>query len=204
MVDYGSISEAAHAMVSNYPDMIRRGRISPDFIFDDLGFDIVPIPRLRQFARTLDIDVGTLLLLATKCVYVDESLLDYPRYNFSIAHELGHFDLHSKSFSHCASMKEFLESYLEFGVAEILEKEANVYASHLLMPDQLIVPALQNLLSTLDSKIKNILNKRNVDDNISSIAPALAPMFGVSNKAVYWRIFHDPTLREGVRELSQE
>lgn len=90
------------------------------------------------------------------------------RQRFSIAHEIGHLLMHDNA-EHVKVEKE-LEPRLftrAEGVQSMEEKEANVFAAELLMPEDLLV---EDLLKSIDNNEDNVLSKLAADYEVSEIA----------------------------------
>ncbi len=99
------------------------------------------------------------------------------RQRFTIAHELGHFFLHSqnplfidKNTDHSFSIK--LRNHVSSEAVSLEEIEANAFAAELLMPTHLIAEAVKHV---------------NTDD-LDEIIEQLAAQFKVSNQAMTIRL----------------
>jgi len=104
-----------------------------------------------------------------------------PRRRFTLAHELGHYCLHSATskmgFTDSKKTMSRTESYWD-----IPESEANNFAAQLLMPKSLILSEGQ--------KIIGILKSQTGKDTISAsyFIEAMADKFEVSSKAMEYRL----------------
>ncbi|HWR49664.1 MAG TPA: ImmA/IrrE family metallo-endopeptidase, partial [Bryobacteraceae bacterium] len=121
----------------------------------------VPVDEIleRFLGFTLDlVDLGDLAAhgatnVAQRTVMIDQALDPVEhlamegRFNFTVAHEIGHIRLHS-GVDHFEAPKEpnprFVASYQEF------ERQADLFASFLLMPRSLVVKAWTKVHSSAD------------------------------------------------------
>lgn len=99
------------------------------------------------------------------------------RQRFTIAHEIGHYILHSNSQKGIFVDKMMFRKNINFynKNEESMEVEANYFAANLLMPKALILKAVSQIDPNLDD-----------DDNISN----LAKDFGVSKTAMTYRLIN--------------
>lgn len=107
---------------------------------------------------------------------------DYPpRMRFTLAHEIGHYCLHSAK-----SKKGFIDSQKTMSRTESYwdpyESEANSFAAQLLMPKQLILTEGQK---TID-KYKNETSEDGIPMKI--FIDKIAEKFGVSSQAMGYRL----------------
>lgn len=86
------------------------------------------------------------------------------RQNFTIAHEMGHWELHKELFLREGEKYQFLPRFADPDQNNPLEKEANHFAANLLVPERLLRPVIHAPASTL------------------------ADIFGVSRVMMDWRI----------------
>lgn len=130
----------------------RNGAAEAEELLEALGFDALPIipnqvaasvdcTGFRLIFETKEFDSGGILGTAKgsnkgAIVYVNANISDLGRFNFTAAHELGHVCMHimqqKKNSFECGS-KEIYSQY-----DDPIEKEANGFASGLLMPKRLI------------------------------------------------------------------
>jgi Zn-dependent peptidase ImmA (M78 family) len=92
------------------------------------------------------------------------------RQRFSIAHELGHYFLHSMNGVHM-DKQTFFRSQLSSSGTDTKEKEANRFAAELLMPTNFLLKDIQEKGDLIDSDVS--------DDVLTN----LAQKYGVSNAA---------------------
>lgn len=148
------------------------------------GISAAPVP-VYEIARALGVDLvfepyrgdkisGMLHRKGGHAVIGVNSLEPEARKRFSVAHELGHLVLHKGKF--------FLDGRLNFRNARSAlgvdkqEIEANLFASHLLMPESLINTYVELLLS----------REPYLDED--SLINKLAKQFDVSTTAMRYRL----------------
>lgn len=101
------------------------------------------------------------------------------RQRFTIAHEIGHYILHSIESMHVDSTHEpvyFRDANAVSSTTNLKEMQANQFAAELLMPSDMVIRNLQN-----DFKLKN--NNEDVE-----IIARLAQKYNVSQQAMIIRI----------------
>jgi hypothetical protein len=138
-------------------------------IFADAEFP-VPVAGIAEdplglSVAEVELDVSGMLIPSTRLIYVNATEPD-PRRRFTIAHELGHW------VCQCLEGRRapvFCRS-TDVGVGEgrLLEREANIFAAELLMPDVAV-----RLEFARDPG-----------------PTPLAAHFGVSKEAMHWRLFN--------------
>ncbi|MHB0977031.1 MAG: ImmA/IrrE family metallo-endopeptidase [Candidatus Aquicultorales bacterium] len=87
---------------------------------DGLGLEIVEMTQETWF-------YGMLLGYRDECYIVVNRILSEPKKRFTIAHELGHYDLHRKDFTYSPAKEK-----------EYLHREADVFAFELCMPTKMV------------------------------------------------------------------
>jgi len=123
----------------------------------DLGIDIIPIPNLQK-----DLDIEGFTSSDLKSIYVDQSVFERRlyRYRFTLAHELGHIELHADILKKlpCDSVAEWKERYRVIGRRNYgwLEWQANCFGGLLLVPTELLMVHFENALQT--TEIKRLIN----------------------------------------------
>lgn len=134
----------------------QKGAQEAEKLLEELGFDALPIipdevaasincAHFRLVLEEKEFDSESILGKAEgnskgALVYVNANIPDQRRKNFTAAHELGHVCMHimhQKKLSFECGKKE-IYSYNQFD--DPIEKEANGFASGLLMPKRLISP----------------------------------------------------------------
>jgi hypothetical protein len=163
---------------------------------EDLGLDIIPVPNLRAVIET-----EAFLSSDLKAISVDESLLKgeayLRRYRFTLAHEVGHFLLHSHiygqyRFSLSHEWRNWV-SQLDEGQRSWLEKHANDFAGHLLVPTEHLQREVQLLLPDA-VKLKEqacrqgVANDDALDFALDWLARKMKPVFEVSDNVVRIRL----------------
>ena len=120
-------------------------------------------------------------------IMVNDNITNDGRRHFTIAHELGHYFL-------CHELKNgqcFDADILEDGTAvDAIEREANYFASCLLMPESKIKPAFLSMLQrSHKAKIKTFLHvQRNTWGIWCGFRDGLMKRYGVSEAALRHRL----------------
>lgn len=120
-------------------------------------------------------------------IMVNDNISNDGRRHFTIAHELGHYFL-------CHQLKNgqcFDSDIFEDGTAiDAIEREANYFASCLLMPESKIKPAFLSMLQrSHKAKIKNFLHVKSSTWGIwCGFRDDLMKRYGVSETALRYRL----------------
>ena len=95
------------------------------------------------------------------CIYINTKINYTPRHNFTIAHELGHYFLKHKlkNGSLICNRDQVSEESNEFN--NLIEQEANYFASCFLMPRQMFLNSFKEIMTKLD---RDYHNKMYVDN----------------------------------------
>lgn len=164
----------------------------PELYAQDIHLSIQPnIPvDIHRVCETFDIkvyyeDLNTaeaLLIVSNgqKSIIINQKKILYvPRQRFSIAHEVGHFFIpwHSKP---CPCYK-----IGDFDVSNVIEREADIFASELLIPSTSLHPKLQGKIVTLEL-IKELAQEYNV--SLVSMTRKVAAISKDSFLALYYYI----------------
>jgi len=164
-------------------------------IFNEIKVDSLPVKiediakqrGLRVMPYAFDEDISGVLViedgLGTIGYNQSESRV---RRRFTIAHELGHYELHKEK-SKLFMDKGFRAIFhrKNTGITEDtkkMEEEANAFAASILMPDHLLIKELEKIEFDLSS-----------EDDIKN----LAKIFDVSSTAMYYRIRNSGLLALG-------
>ena len=148
-----------------------------------LGINIIPVPNLEKLCNT-----DALISSDWKNIYVDErSFLDeryLKRYRFSLAHEMGHYVLH-KNIYNLFEIKDFKGYYryndqLPKKEHQRIEFQADLFASHLLIPRNKLILEKNKILKKNKKDLKNI-DRKLINQYISN---PLSKIFGVSPRAL--------------------
>jgi Zn-dependent peptidase ImmA (M78 family) len=121
----------------------------------DCKLGIWPEPGLRSIIRS-----DAYLSTNFQSIYVDRDIYMNDRYlrrnRFSLAHELGHFALHRALYSkfHFASTKDYLEFIESFEPCawDRVEKQANIFASNILMPEEVVIEKAKAFREEIERK----------------------------------------------------
>lgn len=152
-------------------------------LLDEIGITEAPVP-VEQIAATLDVDVrpeplegglsGMLYRAHDGHVVLGvNSAHARVRQRFTIAHELGHFRLHRDTLHVDGLVRRDQTSSLAIDTKEI---EANAFAAELLMPRDLVL-----------ERVEELLPKSGVADP-ARLVSSLARTFGVSEQAMDYRL----------------
>jgi Zn-dependent peptidase ImmA (M78 family) len=164
-------------------------------IFNEIKVDSLPVKiediakqrGLRVMPYAFDEDISGVLVIedgqGTIGYNQSESRV---RRRFTIAHELGHYELHKEK-SKLFMDKGFRAIFhrKNTGITEDtkkMEEEANAFAASILMPDHLLIKELEKIEFDLSS-----------EDDIKN----LAKIFDVSSTAMYYRIRNSGLLALG-------
>lgn len=155
-------------------------------LLDDLGIETVPVPvedvatRLgaKIVHESLDPSISGLLLREDGSKLIAVNSEHHPRRRrFTIAHELGHLQLHPGDYIVDSAVRINRRDALSSMASDSEEIEANAFAAALLMPAGLIRTALGGLR---DSQA----------GNPGRVADILAEQFGVSSEAMGYRLIN--------------
>lgn len=131
-------------------------------------------------------------------ILINEGVISPGRYNFTLAHEFGHFLMHleqQESFS-CSNNK-----VLGFS-KNVLEIEANTFASQLILPNDIVRKVADDFTISLDH-IYNLAQRRNASLSATGIACARisSRRIGfacINNGMIKWGAASDAARREGL------
>lgn len=169
-----------------------------ELLAEDIGLRLKLLPDIEQRYNQLAMLSGDL-----KFIQIEESLFlndrYVNRYRFSIAHELGHWYLHSNLFKkveyrNASEWAEFLCAIPD-DEKGYLEIHANRFASELLVPTNLLIPKVQEQTENIKAYIK-LLPDANATDTIDYIAPRIALEFGVSEQTMINRIKNEEIIEK--------
>ncbi len=158
----------------------------------DLNLEIRTITGLKEEA-----DVDALLLANCKTIIVDQKqYLDdrhFNRLRFSIAHEIGHYVLHQKTF-HAVPL-ETPEEWISFiqlmpdQEYGFLEFHANEFAGRLLVPFDVLKEAFEKVLAEVEQN--GMLRNKLSYAHLSYLCVPLAKMFAVSEELIERRLVRE-------------
>lgn len=133
--------------------------------------------------------------LDCKIIFISRRVKNRHKRNFIVAHELGHYFLHTKElFQACTGITEVFDKHSLIAESEI---EANTFASELLMPTEMVIEELSNtiinfdLVSELASKfdvsitsmaIKCIQNSKSESEMLFSYKKSIKMWYTYANK----------------------
>lgn len=147
--------------------------------------------KFREIAEASDSFIGALTdgNNGVKYIMVNKNISNEGRKNFTIAHELGHYflkhNLHDNALF-CTDDFVAEDKYLN----NPIEREANYFATCLLMPENKIIPAFKSmLLRSHKAKMKDFLYVKNDTFGIwKLICKELTKRYGVSETALRFRL----------------
>lgn len=160
----------------------------------ELKIDIIPFPNLQ---RTFDVDgfiSGDL-----KSIYVDDYIYSnrHTRYNFTLAHEVGHYEIHRALIenirpSSVSEWEDFIDQVdpVTYGW---LEYQAYAFAGLVMVPRKFLFDQYSKQIKTIEDKIEIVKSKGLPKDSyqeyvIETISSNLAGNYDVSISVLNWRI----------------
>ena len=161
-----------------------------DIIDTKLGIDIVPIPGLTKVLSDDDDDgIESFVNSSLTEISVDEKAYrnQTNRYRFSIAHELGHIELHQRIFSQLQveSIDDWKRTVRSIPQREYarLEWQAYCFAGHILVPtkeltaelNQCLLNVMEQGISPQDECVRPFIEKH------------LGDVFAVSSEVIHRR-----------------
>lgn len=164
--DFARAKQTASDLIEQYN--IERPPVDPEFISENLGVKVLYVNFPKEFEEKIsgyfdpsrETDIGRGVIIINRDISV-------PRKIFTIAHELGHFMLHSEiRNSQEINSIQFRTNSWDCGSKPDIEQEADVFAANLLMPERFV------------KKYSRIL-----DDN-----DMLANLFCVSKISMFYRL----------------
>ncbi|NQT23978.1 ImmA/IrrE family metallo-endopeptidase [candidate division KSB1 bacterium] len=163
-------------------------------IESDLGINIIPQPGLRQLANT-----EGFITTDFSAIYIENEVYEnyYPRYRFTLAHEIGHYVLHRHYFSELNILN--LEDWLDFNENMSssdngrLEYQGYAFGGYLLVPtDSLETEYVYQfelerpkIIEAISGGLGQSVYKENVIDDIAN---RLTSVFEVSSEVLTRRI----------------
>lgn len=156
-------------------------------IVEQMGIDIVPTPGIQLVC---DVDAYTTWDLKWICVEELVYLSRPTRYRFSLAHELGHIELHAAilrpfRFHSADEWKEFVSS-IDEREYRFLEFHANEFAGHLLVPRLELLAEVE----ACKNRVLGILADPHADPDVfrALVAECVGQRFEVSPQVALRRI----------------
>ena len=166
--------DKARETLAKYPGAVSDGRIDVNYIAEMAGIDVtseyMQDQSISGFLQKKTADGRPIIVLNNTNSDV--------RQRFTIAHELGHYFLHSSQSTHVDDMYTaelvMYRNQESSQATHLREIEANQFAAELLMPERMVLDNLQQLRS--DSK------------GMSEIVGELAAQYQVSETAMTIRL----------------
>ena len=115
-----------------------------EIIDNKLRIDIIPIPGLKKALQGYDLDIDGFISTDFKSISVDDYVQQtiVARYKFTLAHEIGHRELHQYFFKKLQinainDWKRVVNDMPDWPV-RIIEHQANIFAGLILVPSALL------------------------------------------------------------------
>lgn len=140
-----------------------------------------------------------------KRVIIDESIQNEGRFNFTCAHELGHWVLHRNCFKkkeqHHNKRKNIDDTIVCRSSAknERIELQANYFAASLLMPVKIVEKFLCNKYGSVKEFLLRI---KYISEELDTAVKYLSPIFKVSKEAMLIRLEGDLHIHELKNKVS--
>lgn len=134
-------------------------------------------------------------------ITVSKGIADPRRRRFSVAHELGHHELHSKRASLAICLSEDIDNWLGNADGE-LEHEANEFAAALLMPERFFAPLCQGREPSLNliGELADTFNTSLTATAIRYVRLSAEPVVVLSSQEGHIRWFRGSQQYEVLRE----
>ena len=151
--------------------------------FYHAGFDIFKLVKtlnIELIKKEFENDISGLLAISNNKVIISFNQKEDPKRNrFTVAHELGHFFLHSNNQPFFVNkMPKIMYRNNNSSTGEDLkEREANAFAASILMPKELISEEIQKCTSSGEATIKQLAKTFKVSEQ--------AMTFRLSNLGYY-------------------
>lgn len=188
---YEKIGQLAEAFIAKYHPSRAIPVPIEDIIDVKLGIDIFPVPGLTTaFSNEGDDGIEAFVNSSLTQITVDKDAYDRQtnRYRFSIAHELGHIQLHANIFSKLIvdsidQWKEVVRSIPQYEYAW-LEWQAHAFAGQLLVPSK----ELNEQFVFCAAQIREAHLDPNGEAERDAIEKHLGTIFAVSSEVIHRRI----------------
>lgn len=191
MMDFRKVRDVflTNDVIESYADQLRKIHfdfpppIDVELIAEKMGIDLWPIPSLKYLTQ-LEACVSN----NAKVIFYDDRAYEC-RLRFSIAHEIGHIQMHSTilEMMRPSSYEDWHKTLEEFPSTKLnkLETQANIFAGRLLIPTSYLIASFGLL------KDKLIIMQDFIHDpsiTFGYIAKDLAREFDVSEEAMLIRL----------------
>jgi Zn-dependent peptidase ImmA (M78 family) len=161
----------------------------------DLGLHVFPMSGLRSEAS-----IDAFLSTDRKTIVVDRNVHDAPgiaiRYRFSLAHEVGHLELHAQIIPllEATSIEEWkqVRQAIPEDQYNRIELQAYEFAGRLLVPPDLLRLEVDSYRQKIDGYL-NTFPDADVDTILANMSRAIGQKFHVSGEVISRRI-----IREGI------
>lgn len=138
------------------------------------GFDVIKLAKkigVQVLKKQFDEDVSGVFIMSEKTPIISyNGNEDSKRIRFTVAHELGHYILHSNEqpFFLDKSPKVMYRNSASTTGEFLKEREANSFAASLLMPSKLIELELEAMSNEVSDIVKHLAKKFNVSEQAMS------------------------------------
>lgn len=202
-MEFQPISKKTDEINSNVEDFLRihnpSGTIPvpiEEIIEFQLKIDIIPVPGLKDSFEKVELDIDAFISSDFRNITVDEYVQEKfsNRYRFTLAHEIGHMQLHrylSTQFRF-NNIGEWIATInqIPIGEREIVEWQANEFAGLILVPRAALKDEFKKALKEVEEITKISFDKDpNLVMDLTIIS--LASKFGVSKGVVRIRLERD-------------
>jgi Zn-dependent peptidase ImmA (M78 family) len=162
-----------------------------------LGFDIIPFPDLQR-----NFDIEGFIASDFSGIYVDEYIYNNrpTRYNFTLAHETGHYVIHKELIEHIRpSSVSAWENFIDQVDDEIygwMEYQAYAFGGLLLVPRKFLLQHFIEQIKMIEKKIELVKSQNLPRDSyqeyvIEMIASNLTKIYDVSIAVLKRRILKE-------------
>lgn len=161
-----------------------------------LQIDIIPVPGLKEGFEKVGLDIDAFISSDSSNITVDEYIQEKfnNRYRFTLAHEIGHMQLHrylSEQFRF-NNIGEWIAAINQIPVREreIVEWQANEFAGLILVPKAVLKDNFPKALKKVEERVGIFFDKDpNLVMDLTIIS--LASKFGVSKDVIRIRLERD-------------
>jgi len=170
--------------------------VNIELIIEQMAIDIVPLPGLRE-----NFDTDGWLTPDETTIYIDEWEADHRtnRARFTLAHEVGHRELHSSLLREVRTVIQTISEWQAFvgnlpdDVRSQFEFQANCFAGLVLVPGNHLSAAYDRVLPAVMKLVRKSLRKGAskplvLDFALRALAERLAPSFEVSSEVMLIRL----------------
>ncbi len=161
-----------------------------------LQIDIIPVPGLKDSFEKVELDIDAFISSDFRSITVDKYVQEKigNRYRFTLAHEIGHMQLHGYLYTQFRfnDIEDWITTINQMPMSErgIVEWQANEFAGLILVPRAVLRDEFKKALKRVEETIKISFNK-NPDLIMDLAIIPLASKFGVSEDVIRIRLERD-------------